>query len=202
MIDWASIKSTISTQIATLTALDPSRVRWVDEPSGALAGVLPVVWLRVPSLVPVGMEYETRTDNGTNDQTVTVVGQRDFTLSIRIESFTPDIADDRHSMNIGEALRTRLKRSTAIQARSGIFAVRQVLMAKWLGYVEARRPVSTYVLDILCGTVNVDADNTIGAGGWIGEVQGSGTIKEQDGSTIASPVIDATTAHPPSYNRN
>lgn len=200
-IDWPTIKNTISAQIATLTALDPSRIRWVDEPSGILAGALPVIWLRVSSLVPVGMEYETRTDNGTNDQTVTVIGQRDFTLSIRIESFTPDIADDRHSMNIGEALRTRLKRSTSIQARSGIFAVRNVLMSKWLGYIESNRPVSAYVLDVLCGTVNVDTDNTIGAGGWIGEVQGTGTIKEQDGSTIATPSIDATNAKQPPFNR-
>lgn len=201
-IDFATIKATVTSQIATLTALDPSRVRWVDEPSGIMAGALPVVWLRISSLVPVGMDYETRTDNGANDQTVTVVGQRDFTLSIRIESFTPDIADDRHSMNIGEALRTRLKRSTAIQARSGVFAVREILLSKWIGYVESNRPISAYVLDVLCGTVNVDTDNTIGAGDWIGEVQGSGAVKEQDGSTISSPSFDVTSANPPSYNRN
>lgn len=201
-VDWATIKSTISSQIATLTKLDPRYVRWVDEPSGTLAGALPVVWLRVSSLVPVGMDYETRADNGTGEQTVTVVGQRDFTLSIRIESFTPDIADDRHSMNIGEALRVRLKRSTSIQARSGIFSVREILMSKWLGYIESNRPVSTYILDLLCGTVSTDVDDTTGAGDWIGEVQGSGTIKNQDGSTIDSPTFDATQAHPPSLNRN
>ena len=104
-------------------------------------------------------------------------------------------------MNLGEALRIRLKRSTSIQARSGIFAVREVLMSKWLGYIEANRPISAYVLDILCGAVNVDVDDTAGAGGWIGEVQTTGTVKEQDGSTIANVSTDSTYTHPPDYNR-
>lgn len=201
-VDWATIKSAVASQIATLTGLDPRLVRWVDEPSGTLAGSLPVVWLRVSSLVPVGMDYETRTDNGTGEQTVTVVGQRDFTLSIRIESFTPDIADDRHAINIGEALRVRLKRSTSIQDRSGIFAVREILMSKWISYIESNRPISAYMMDVLCGAVSTDVDDTTGAGDWIGEVQGTGTIKEQDGSTISSPTFDATYTHPPSFNRD
>lgn len=201
-IDWTTIKSTISSQVATLTGLDPRNVRWNDEPSGTLAGALPIIWLRVSSLVQAGVDYETRSDNGTGEQTITVVGQRDFTLSIRIESFTPDIADDRHAMNIGEALRVRLKRSTSVQARSGIFAVRQILMSKWLGYVESERPLSTYVLDILCGTVDVDIDDTTGAGDWISEVQGMGTVKNDTNTTIDSPSIDATYTHPPPFFRD
>lgn len=202
MIDWASVKSTIATQIATLTALDPSRVCWVDEPSGTLAGKLPVIWLRVSSIVNVGIDREERTDNGTNDQTVTVIGQREFTLSVRIESFTPDIADPMCSANIANAIKTRMKRSTSIQSRAGQFAVRSWLGTKWLSYVENRRPISCHVVDLLCITADYDVDNTIGAGGWIGEVQGAGTIKNNDGSTIDAPAFDATDAHPPSYNRN
>jgi hypothetical protein len=193
VIDWATVKPAITSQMATLTGLDPSRVRWVDEPSGTLAGALPVVWMRVSSIVGTGIEYEQREDDpGGGEQTVSVIGHRNFTLSVRIESFTPDIADQRSALNIGLALRTRLKRSTAIQARAGIFAVREVLMSKWISYVEDGRPLSTYLLDLLCAATDVDTDTTTGAGDWVGEAVIDGAIKDgPPDSTIATVQIDA-----------
>lgn len=189
-IDWSTLKTSISSQIATLTGLDPRLVKWVDEPSGNLAGASPIVWLRVSSMVPIGIDYETRSDNGAGEQTVSVVGHRDFTLSIRIESFALDISSAAHSVNIGEALRIRLKRSTSIAARSGIFAVREVLMTKWINYVEANRPIVVYLMDLLCGAVDVDTDDTAGTGDWIGEADVTGTIKDgPPDSTIANVTI-------------
>lgn len=193
-IDWSTLKPAIAGQIATLTGLDPRLVKWVDEPSGNLAGASPIVWLRVSSMVPVGVEYETRTDNGTGDQTVSVVGHRDFTLSIRIESFALDLANDNHSANVGEALRIRLKRSTSIAARSGIFAIREVLMTKWISYIESQRTITAYLMDLLCAAVDVDIDDTDGAGDWIGEADITGTIKDgPPDSTIANVSIVAKT---------
>jgi hypothetical protein len=190
MIDWPSVKSTISSQVSTLTGLAPSLVRWVDEPSGILDGALPVIWLRISSIVNVGIDREERTNEGTDDQIVTVIGQREFTLSIRCESFTPDIADAKHAANIVGALKTRMKRSAAVQARAGEFAVRSWLGSKWFSYIESNRPINVYTLDILCATVDVDIDDTIGSGDWIGEVKGTGTIKENDGSTITTVPVD------------
>jgi hypothetical protein len=200
MIDWATIKPSISSQIATITGLAPAPngpVRFVDEPGGQLAGISPLVWLRIDNIVTVGVDREVRTDNGTGQQTVTVVGDREFTLKVRVESFTPDIADPKHAANVGEAIKTRLKRSTSAQARAGIWGVREVLATKKLEYVEANRPITAYLVDVLCCTVDNDVDATTGVGDWIGEVQGSGTVKQQDGTTIDAPTFDATYLRPP-----
>ena len=197
MIDFVTIKPLVASQIAALTGLDPKLVRWVDEPSGTLAGALPVIWLCIDPLGSIGIDYEQRTDNGTDEQIVTVVGQRQFTLKIRIESFTPDIADTRHAANLGEALRTRLFRSTAKQSRAGVFAVSQVLMTKKLEYVEANRPINAYLMDLLCLAASNDVDDTPGTGDWIGEVQGSGTIKNDDGNIVDAPTFDVSYTKPP-----
>lgn len=202
MIDWATIKPAIASQIATLTTLASSRVRWVDEPGGTLAGTLPMIWLRVSSVVNVGIDRELRVDNGTGEQTVTVIGQREFTLSIRVESNTPDITDAMCSLNLANAIKTRMKRSTSVLARAGQFGVRQHLGTKWFNYIENRRPISCHVVDLLCITADYDVDATTGAGDWIGEVQGTGTIKNDTGSTVDTPAFDANYTTPPSYNRN
>lgn len=201
MIDWATIKPAIASQISTLTGLATNRVRWIDEPSGTLAGALPVIWLRVSSVVNVGIDRELRADNGTGEQTVTVIGQREFTLSIRIESYTPDITDANCSLNLANAIKTRMKRSTSVFARAGEYAIRQHLSTKWLSYIESNRPVSCHIVDLLCITADYDVDTTTGAGDWIGEVQGSGTIKNQDGTTIDTPAFDANYTTPPKYNK-
>lgn len=190
-IDWATIKSTIVSQVATLTGLAASRIRWVDEPSGTLAGALPVIWLRVSSVVSNGIEWETRVDNPPSNQTVTVSGLREFTLSIRCDSFSFDVADANYSGNIIEALKVRLRRSTSIMARAGVFGIRALLATNWISYIESNRPISSHTLDILCLTVDNDVDATSAAGNWIGEVTGSGPVKQQDGTTIDTPSFDA-----------
>lgn len=192
MIDWANIKPTISAQVANLADLDPTKVRWVDEPSGLVNGVLPVVWLRVSSVVSNGIEEERiNPPNALDPQQVNVCGQREFTLSIRCESFTSDVADPLYSGNIAEKIKTRIMRSTAREQRNGFFGIREKLGVKWFSYIEDGRPIQTHVLDLLCTTVNNDFDTDEDAGNWIGEALISGPVKDTSGTTLGTVNDDA-----------
>lgn len=191
MIDWASIKPLIRSQVARLAEITESNVRWTDETgSGPLAGAVPIVWMRVTALVGIGADEERFTPNGTDEQTVTVVGQRAFTLSLRCESFTPDVTDSRNAMSILERVKTRMWRTSFADERAGIFGVADCLAARWLAFTEANLVRPTYLCEFKCLTVDNDVDNTVDAGAWIGEVLSTGTVKEVDGTVVASPSID------------
>lgn len=177
MIDWATIKPLIKAQVSELSGVIDSAVRWVDEPSGPMDGFDLVIYLRISAVSGVGREEERYESNGANDQTVTVVGQREFTLSIRCESFTQDITDPRHAMNVVERVKTRFHRTSAVQDRLGAFAVGTNLGNTWFSFIDAGgRPIDTYIADFRCLTSDADEDLTPDAGAWIGEVVTNGTV--------------------------
>lgn len=175
-INWALIKPTIQGQVSELSGLDINNVRWVDEPSGLVNGVLPVIWLRVSSIQSIGIDEERYDQNGTNDQTVTVCGQRTFTLSMRAESYTADLADPLFAGTIIENVKTRVLRSTSKFARSDAFGISNYIATKSFVYIEAGRPINTYVADFLCVCASNDIDTTENAGGFINEAIGTGTL--------------------------
>lgn len=194
MIDWNTVKQKITDQVVSLSDLPATSVRWVDEPNGGLVnGVFPIVWLRISSIVSVGCEEERYQDstNVDDDLDVNMTGQRQFTLSIRCESFTADIADPRHACNIIEKVKIRFWRTSSREQRNGSFTIANYLGTKWFNYIEAGKPIYTYVCDMLCNTVDNDIDTAQGSGDWIKEALISGPVKETDGSTIETIDIDA-----------
>ncbi len=193
-VPWSTIKSVIQTQVAHLADLSTAAVRWVDEPSGLINGTPPVVWLRISSVVAVGIEQERLEDpspfDPTQPQKVNVCGPREFTLSIRCESITPDISDERAAANICEKLETRFLRTTARETRSGTFSIGTSRGTKFYSYIEAGRPVSVYTLDILCTTAANDVDSD-SDGSFIQEALVHGDLKDTSGDTIQSVDVDA-----------
>lgn len=189
MIEWSQIKPLITSQIVTLSDLPANNVRWVDEPSGPLGGVSPVVYLRIASIVDVGDDEERFDENGDDDQTVIVCGQREFTLSVRCESFTPDIADSRSAAAVIEKIKTRWFRTSSFQERAGVFGVLDCLGVKWFNYIADKRPVSTYIADFKCITVDNDEDLSPDTGAWIGEVLINSTnVNDVDGNPLPTQV--------------
>lgn len=181
-IDWINIKGVITTLIADISGLGPTGVKWQDEAEGGMWVVDPAVFLRISSVVGIGVEEERRSESLGNDQVVDLVGQRQFTLSIRAESFEQNIASPRHASTVIENIKTRLIRTSTIEQYSGIFSIRDYMDAKWFNYTNQGRQVSAYVFDLICLTVNSDIDNTLGAGSWINEVLvRSNTINGVDG---------------------
>lgn len=187
-IAWNKIKPAIQLQMSDLSGLDSSSVRWVDEPSGLVNGILPVIWLRVSSVTSVGCEEERYNDNG--DGTRNMCGVREFTLGIRCESFTADIADDRHSGNIIERIKIRLWRSSSVDERAGLFAIRDYAATKWFSYIADGRPIQTHMLDLFCITVNNDTDISDGADAVIEEALVSGPVKDTSGNTLGNVSLD------------
>ncbi len=194
MIDWQTVKQKITDQVVSLSELPAASVRWVDDAGGSLVnGQFPVIWLRVSSVVAIGSEEERYQDsiNVDDDLDVNMCGQRQFTLSIRCESLVTDIADPKHSGNIIEKVKIRFWRTSSREQRAGSFTIANYLGTKWFSYIEAGRPISTYVTDLLCNTVDNDIDTAQGAGDWIKEALVSGPVKDTDDSTLGTVDVDA-----------
>lgn len=193
-IDWASIKPVIVSQIQSIADLQSGEARFVDEPAGLINGLLPVVWLRVTSVMARGIEEERVQDpspfDSTQPQSTNVCGQREFTLSVRCESVTPDVADDRAAVNLAEKIKTRVMRTSSREARGGLFGIARRLGTSFFSYIEDGRPVSCYVVDLLCTAAANDVD-TESDGSFIQEALVHGDLKGTTGSTIESVDIDA-----------
>lgn len=199
MIDWPTIKATASSLVADLSGLGADGVKWRDEPRQPQWGYRTMIYLRASSTRALGFEEEIRGDNGDDDQTVTVYGQRAFTLSVRCESSVIDIADPRHPENVLELLVTRLARTSTSERIHGVFAISTRESIAYVPYFEQGRQVNAYVLDLQCLTISADIDDTADAGGWIDEVQvGSSSIKDTDGSVLGTVTLDVDTGAPDS----
>ena len=190
-IDWPTIKSEISSLIADIGSISSKQVIWVDEAQGATWQQEPAVYLRISSVVRVGIEEErlTSSPQGLN-QTVNVCGQRQFTLSIRAESFEQNVASDNFAGNLIDRIAIRIMRSTSI-ARLTSCAVSTRQPTRWFNYKSDKRQVSAYIADFIMLTVDNDIDTSADAGGWIGEAVISGTVKDAPGNV--SVVVDVNT---------
>ena len=193
MIRWAEIKATMASQIARLTHLDPKQVRWLDEPVGPVWGNVPMVYLRRIANASIGMYEERRTDDDlapAGDQSVTMVRQKLFTVSVRAESFTQDLGDPAFAGNIIDLLETRIYRTTAVEDRLGLFAIVGNEPIRFFDYTAEGRQISCHVLDLRCATVDNDNDDTDDAGGWIQRVQGTGTLYGVDNTDVIATISE------------
>lgn len=184
MIDWTSIKSAVRPAISDLTALPAAQVKWRDESAGSGWITDPTIYLRLKDITEVGYQQEVRSDNAPADQTVTVTQQKQFTLSIRAESFSQPIDSPKHAGALIDVLRTRLKRTTSTERFHGLFSILLYQRVQFFEYVNQDRQVCAYVMDLTCGAVDNDIDTTTGAGGYINEVIGTGTVGGVPSPTI------------------
>lgn len=183
MIDFTSIKAEIKAFMPALSGLPADQIRWRDEPEGSTFVGDPCIFMRLQSTTRTGIEEEFREDNTTGDQTVTLVGQRQFTWSIRAESDEQNIASNRSAQAVADRVAIRLMRASNIYARTA-FGIVKRYPTQWVNYKASGRQVSCYMLDILCVTNDTDIDTTRGAGGWIesarvyGDVDGVRQVDE------------------------
>lgn len=177
MIDFTSIKAEIDAFMPDLSGLPAAAIRWRDEPAGSSWTQGSSLWMRLQSTSRMGIEEEFRTDNGVSNQTVTLVGQRQFSWNIRAESFEEDIASDAFAGAIIDRVAIRLMRSSQIFARTA-FGIVHRTPTQFFSYKDMGRQVSCFVLDILCVTKDTDIDASTHAGDWIGSARVHGTVDD------------------------
>lgn len=195
MIDWAGIKGATAPLFARLTGLTDAQVRWADESEGAAWTDDPHLELTISDTGSIGMDEERRDDSedvaggGNNDGIVTVVGPRTFTLTVACESQVNNIDDARNGAAILGNLLTRLNRQTSIDALVDYYAISDWTKIRRVSYRDRDgNLINRYVFDIFCLTADNDIDTTQDAGGWMGEVIGSGTVN--DGQTAHAVTFD------------
>lgn len=189
MIDWTNVKRTVKPLVARLCDITLTQVQWKDEPASSAWTNAPTVYLTIKDVAEIGIDEERRQANGNDDMTITVCGQRRFTLQVECESFQGPIDEARNAAAVLSRLKTRLRRSSTIETLHGIFGVETWTPARKIDYVANDRAISKYVLDLHCVTVDNDDDSTAGAGGFINEVLIDGTLT--DGGTLTfTPSLD------------
>ena len=178
-IDFATIKAEIAAFMPDLSGLPAAQIRWRDEAVGSTWVADPSVWMRLQTTTRMGTEEEFREDNGTENQTVTLVGQRQFGWNLRVESFEQDIASDKFAATVMDRICIRLMRSSQIWARTS-FGIVHRTPTQFFSYKDSGRQVSCFVLDILCATKDTDIDTSAHAGDWIGSVHVTGKVDGVD----------------------
>jgi hypothetical protein len=178
MIDWQAIKDQIRQAVSELTEMQPNQVIWRDEAKGATWNNPPTIYLRIPGLQDIGVAEERTTLPGPDDNVVVEVSQqKTFMLQVRCESFEQNIASPKFPGTILSTLRTRLRRSTSIFQRAGLFAIWDYGRVNKADFIaQDGRQVPCYVVDLRCATVDNDLDVSVGAGGWIREAEIAGTV--------------------------
>lgn len=190
MIDWATIKQQLAAAVVEVGELQPNQVIWQDEATGGTWQNEPTIFLKVRALNWQGIEEERREDVPGGPQIVTLVNQRKFMFSMRVESFEQDVASPRFAGNILDQIATRLKRSS-VRAQIDSCAIETWQPAKSLSYKANGRQVSAWVLDGTWRTVDLDVDTSVNAGEFINEAQISGAVTVPPDVAIALDVTGA-----------
>jgi hypothetical protein len=184
MIDWVTIKGAVKPLISDLMSIPLAQVRWRDEAEASAWTAYPRFDLRILALGTFGYAEDRRSQpTATDDAIVNTVAQKRFTLSVRCDSDCQDLSAvqsgnvQRHAGALMETLKTRLQRQSTRNRIAGVFSITDFQPTRWFDYVDASgRQMSAYVLDLFCATVDNDLDVSPGAGGWINEVTGTGTL--------------------------
>jgi hypothetical protein len=186
-MDWTGIKAITTTVFAQLTGLSEAQVRWADDSEGSVWTDDPHLEITMLGPRQIGQDEERRDDSAdgqpsdptTNDGVVTVCGPREFTLTVACESQVQTLDDSRNAAAILSNLLTRFGRTSTVEALDPYYAISDWTDIKRVPYRDAEgRLINRYVIDLLCLAADNDVDDTLGAGGWIGEVIGTGTVTD------------------------
>ncbi len=168
-MNWPLVRGALQAAVVSMTGLTPLQVVW----RGSLAEKSVVVGTKIVltanSVGTVGVD-EPRLANAENgdDLEVTRVGQRKFTWSIQVETQNQPSGTARVLI---DQCRIRMQRESVL---AGLLAA-NVGVSSFLGtthndYLGSGREVSVSTMDVLMLAVDIDRDDSIDAGGWIGEV--------------------------------
>lgn len=179
-MNWKVVEDTIKSVIVSITELKTAgAVAWEGQSDASTSRPSPRVDLNISGHLAYGddeVRYEEPTTAG-QERKVTICGQRSFTLSVKIESFSqkPETSA-RHYM---DRLRTRLWREgVCAQLRSVGLAMSDILSVVEQEFIKDNRRSSYIVMDIRVLAVENDVDTTPGAGRYISTVElSSNTLK-------------------------
>jgi hypothetical protein len=188
VIDWAGIKSVTKPLVAQLCGIPVSQVRWAEESEGSMWTNDPQVRLTIRSVTEIGVDEERRVDDGTHEGIITVVGPRTFTLEVHAESQVQDVSDARHAGALLSTFKTRLSRTSTVEALQAYYAVSERGPTQYVPYRDANGAlIDTYTLDLICLTADNDTDDSPDSGQFIGEVIGDGKVNIDGGVQIDVP---------------
>lgn len=168
-MNWAPIYSALA-QAAALTGIPASSIGWAGQPANADWTMGASLSMQIRDLHALGFDDEERTDNAPANQTVTVVGQRQFTWSIWCQIQNSDPATI--GISYLDKLRARLARTTTEQEillPAGL-AVVEIHPTQSLASIQAARKVSYYVMEVTMACAENDVDASANAGEYIASV--------------------------------
>lgn len=182
-MNWPLIRTTLQSAVVAMTGIAPALVVW----RGTLAEKSIVVGTKIVltanAIKSVGEEenlYEESAVPNQNELESTIVGQRQFTWSVQVETQNQPEGTARVLI---DRIRIRLRRPSigAMLGRASV-AVAYALATTENDYLASGREISVATMDLLMNANDVDRDDTLGSGDWIGQVLiESDTIDEAPG---------------------
>jgi hypothetical protein len=184
-VDFPTIQEAIRVAVVSATGAPDRDVFWKG--SAAAGGLIfyPRVEIRAGALVGSGIDEVRKTfvPDGVpanEARTISYVGNRRWTVSIRIESDKQVPGLD--GLQFASNLRTRLRRPDILEAlRLAGVSIAQILGHVRADYVDHGRTVSASMTDVLVLLAEVDAGTPETGEGWIDTAAGEATI---NGDTI------------------
>lgn len=174
-MDFAAIQTAVQNAVVTATGLDPADVWWQGTPESTGWRQFARCELRLSGLVGSGIDEvrKTYTDGPNPSRSVALVGNRKFTVSVRIES--DEQSPGRNAIHYAALLRTRIRRPDVLEAlRVAGVSLGRILASTEADYVRDGRLVSLVITDVLLLAAEIDPDTQPESGeGWIDTAAGS-----------------------------
>lgn len=189
-MNWPTIRDTLQLSVSKMTGLQIDDVVWAGSFAERSMVVRTRAILRANAVNTVGVD-ETRYQNSTNpldDMQATRVGQRDFTLTVQIESQDQDPPG--WARTLIDRVRALIQTADLVQLFASVgIAVSRFLGTQHFDYLASGRMVSASIMDIKMLGAEMITDATVGAGGWINEVLTASTpISGPDGQPLPSQI--------------
>lgn len=159
-MNWAAIKPALKAIIVSATGLSAAgAVEWQGDSKADGFRPYPRVYLSRSAMAGVGVDSERWELDEYGNVTVNIGGQRQCTLSVRIES---DDQDGGTALTVSDRLRMRLRRKSVLAALSQIgFSLNAIQsVTAFTGFTKDSREVSVVNVDVLLNAVDVDQDDT------------------------------------------
>ncbi len=180
---WSVIQPVIVSAISTMTWIPQASVVWKGTPQATGMVIATRCVLSRNNIQTTGVDEDRYTNslNTIDNLIADRAGMRSFILSVKIES--QDLS------NSADILSDRVR--TLIQSESILELFRTVDIAVSAfhptvtdDYLQGGRQISYGTTDIVMLAAENITDDALDVGGWIGEVDASGTVKDLSGNII------------------
>ncbi len=172
---WSDIRPALAGIVSDLTGIPPASVVWRGSVAATSAVIGTRAILSVNSIQTAGVDIEVYDPpaHPTDPAVVTRYGQRQFTWSILIESQNLQLP----ARELIDLIRIRLQRTTTITRLNAVgVAVSTFLSTTQNDHIASGRMVTVGIMDVRMLAGDMDIDETIGSGDWIGEAIIDGSI--------------------------